>query len=93
MSDKYQGFIQSPIGKVLAKNLGLPSPMKLERYTAGAPLVDGTVLVGGRGRLVESLPGLLDTLGVSSTAIKPEPDSESGGKLKGLVFDATGLTS
>ena len=93
MSDKYQGFIQSPIGKVLAKNLGLPTPMKLERYTAGAPLVDGTVLVGGRGRLIESLPGLLDTLGVSSTAIKPEPDSESGGKLKGLVFDATGLTS
>ncbi|MEN8672601.1 3-oxoacyl-ACP reductase [Nocardioides sp.] len=93
MSDKYQGFIQSPIGKILAKNLGLPSPMKLERYTAGAPLVDGTVLVGGRGRLVESLPGLLDTLGVSSTAIKPEPDGERGGKLKGLVFDATGLTS
>lgn len=93
MSDKYQGFIQSPIGKVLAKNLGLPTPMKLERYTAGAPLVDGTVLVGGRGRLIESLPGLLDTLGVSSTATKPEPDSEGGGRIKGLVFDATGLTS
>jgi 3-oxoacyl-[acyl-carrier protein] reductase len=93
MSDKYQGFIQSPIGKVLAKNLGLPTPMKLERYTAGAPLVDGTVLVGGRGRLIESLPGLLDTLGVSSTATTPEPDSEGGGRIKGLVFDATGLTS
>ncbi|CAN5396187.1 3-oxoacyl-ACP reductase [soil metagenome] len=93
MSDKYQGFSQSPIGKVLVKNLGLPSPMKLERYTEGAPLVDGTVLVGGRGRLLESLPGLLDTLGIASTAIRPEPDAERGGKLKGLVFDATGLTS
>ncbi len=88
MSDKYQGFSQSPIGKVLVKNLGLPSPMRLERYYAGDPLVDGTVLVGGRGRLVESLPGLLDTLGISSTVAKPED-----GKLKGLVFDATGLTS
>ena len=88
MSDKYQGFTQSPIGKILVKNLGLPAPMKLERYTTGAPLVDGIVLVGGRGRLVESLPGLLDTLGISSTAIKPEE-----GKVKGLVFDATGLTS
>ena len=88
MSDKYQGFSQSPIGKVLVKNLGLPNPMKLERYSAGDPLVDGTVLVGGRGRLVESLPGLLDTLGISSTDAKPED-----GKLKGLVFDATGLTS
>ncbi len=88
MSDKYQGFSQSPIGKVLVKNLGLPSPMTLERYEAGAPLVDGTVLVGGRGRLVESLPGLLDTLGISSTEALPEE-----GKVKGLVFDATGLTS
>ena len=88
MSDKYQDFSRSPIGKFLVKNLGLPSPMKLERYTDGAPLVDGTVLVGGTGRLVESLPGLLDTLGISSTAVKPEE-----GKLKGLVFDATGLTS
>ncbi|MGA8845472.1 MAG: 3-oxoacyl-ACP reductase [Nocardioides sp.] len=88
MSDKYQGFSQSAIGKVLVKNLGLPNPMKLERYSPGAPLVDGTVLVGGRGRLVESLPGLLDALGISSTEAKPEE-----GKLKGLVFDATGLTS
>ncbi len=60
MSDRYQGFTSSPIGKLLVKNLGLPDPTQLERYTAGAPLVDGTVVVGGTGRLVESLPGLLD---------------------------------
>ncbi len=88
MSDKYQGFTQSPIGKILVKNLGLPAPMRLERYTEGAPLVDGTVLVGGRGRLAESLPGLLDNLGVASTVVKPDE-----GKVKGLVFDATALTS
>ena len=88
MSDKYQGFAASPIGKLLVKNLGLPNPMRLERYTAGAPLVDGTVLVGGRGRLAESLPGLLDTLGIASTAQLAE-----GAKAKGLVFDATSFTS
>ena len=88
MSDKYQGFTSSPIGKLLVKNLGLPNPMKLERYTAGAPLVDGTVLVGGTGRLVESLPGMLDDLGIASSAVKPEE-----GRIKGAVFDATGLTS
>ncbi len=88
MSDKYQGFVQSPVGKLLVKNLGLPNPTPLERYAEGAPLVDGTVLVGGRGRLAESLPGLLDLLGIAST------DTSSGdGSLKGLVFDATGLTS
>ena len=72
MSDKYQGFTQSPIGKILVKNLGLPAPVKLERYTDGAPLVDGTVLVGGRGRLVESRPRRRDALGNASVTVKPQ---------------------
>jgi len=86
MSDKYSSFTRTPIGKLLVKNLGLPAPMHLERWTEGSPLVRGTVLVGGRGRLVESLPGLLGELGVESTQVKPEE-----GRLKGLVLDATGL--
>ncbi|MCW2794336.1 MAG: fabG 10, partial [Nocardioides sp.] len=88
MSDKYQSFTASPIGKLLVKNLGLPNPMKLDRYVDGAPLVDGTVVVGGRGRLAESLPGLLDLLGIASTET-----AETGATYKGLVFDATGITS
>lgn len=88
MSDKYQSFTQSPLGKILVKNLGLPAPTPLERYTAGDPLVDGTVVVGGTGRLVESLPGLLDTVGIASTVV-----TEDDQLYKGLVFDATGLTS
>jgi 3-oxoacyl-[acyl-carrier protein] reductase len=88
MSDRYQGFTQSPLGRLLVKSLGLPAPTPLERYTEGAPLVDGTVLLGGRGRLAESLPGLLDTLGIASTEAV-----EDGARFKGLVFDATGLTS
>ncbi|WP_341241666.1 3-oxoacyl-ACP reductase [uncultured Nocardioides sp.] len=88
MSDKYQSFSQSPIGKLLVKNLGLPAPMPLERYTPGAPLVDGTIVTGGTGRLAESLAGLLDTLGIASTETPDETTS-----YKGLVFDATGLTS
>lgn len=88
MSDKYQGFVSTPIGKLLVKNLGLPNPVKLDRYTAGDPLVRGTVLVGGRGRLAESLPGLLDVLDIASVSAH-----EDGKRYKGLVFDATGLTS
>ena len=88
MSDKYQAFTQSTIGKLLVKNLGLPQPTKLERYTAGEPLVKGTVLVGGRGRLADELPGLLDVLGVATETARAD-----GQKYKGLVFDATGLTS
>ena len=86
MSDRYQGFTSSPIGKVLVKNLGLPNPTKLERYTDGAPLVDGTVVTGGSGRLAESLPGLLDVLGIASTTELAQDQS-----YKGLVFDATGI--
>ncbi|UMG92297.1 3-oxoacyl-ACP reductase [Nocardioides sp. TF02-7] len=88
MSDKYQGFVSTPIGRLLVKNLGLPDPARLERYAEGAPLVDGTVLVGGTGRLAESLPGLLDLLGIAATTTAGE-----GQRFKGLVFDATGLTS
>jgi 3-oxoacyl-[acyl-carrier protein] reductase len=90
MSDKYQSFTASPIGKLLVKNLGLPAPTRLDRYTAGDPLVTGTVAVGGRGRISESLPGLLETLDVAWA----EPGTNPGGATyKALVFDATGLTS
>ena len=54
----------------------------------GAPLVDGTVVVGGTGRLAESLPGVLDLLGIASTTTRPTRRQ----KYAGLVFDATGLT-
>lgn len=88
MSDKYQSFTQSAIGQLLVKNLGLPSPAKLERYAAGDPLVKGTVLVGGRGRLADELPGLLQQLDVTTASAQVE-----GERYKGLVFDATGLSS
>ncbi|WP_193604873.1 3-oxoacyl-ACP reductase [Nocardioides dongkuii] len=88
MSDRYQDFASSQIGKFLVKNLGLPSPMRLERYAAGSPLVDGTVAVGGRGRLAESLPGILEGLDIASTTA-----TDADATYKGLVFDATGLTS
>ena len=44
--------------------------------------------LGGVGRLAESLPGLLDTLGVASTTATGAGEE----RFKGLVFDATGLT-
>jgi 3-oxoacyl-[acyl-carrier protein] reductase len=87
MTDRYQGFVSSPLGKLLVKNLGLPNPIELDRYAAGSPLVDGTVVTGGEGRLAESLSGILATLGIDSVAT-----TDDGARYKGLVFDATGLT-
>lgn len=46
MTDQYQAFTQSPIGKFVVKNLGLPSPVVLERFESAQPVVKGAVLVG-----------------------------------------------
>ena len=87
MSDRYQGFVSTPIGKLLVKNLGLPDPTPLERWSDGSPLVDGLVVLGGEGRLAETLPTTLDGLGVASATTL-----EEGTRAKALVFDATGIT-
>ena len=46
MSDRYGDFVQSSIGKKVAKNLGLPQPVSLDRFESGQRLVRGSVLVG-----------------------------------------------
>src|SRR5688572_9790338 len=86
MSDRYQSFTASPIGKMFVKNLGLPNPTKLERWTEGAPVVDGTVVTGGNGRLGKSVTTALDSLGVASVSSAVEGD-----RYKALVFDASGI--
>src|SRR4051812_14920720 len=88
MTDRYQSFTTSPIGQLFVKNLGLPSPVKLDRYHPGAPLVEGTVVVGGSGRLADVVTATLDTLGIASTGAAAE-----GEKYKGIVFDATGIAT
>lgn len=86
MSDRYQAFTKSPIGRLLVKNLGLPDPTPLERWTAGSPLVRGTVVIGGAGRLRAVLPARLDALGISHTESLPDEQ-----RAKALIFDASGL--
>jgi 3-oxoacyl-[acyl-carrier protein] reductase len=88
MSDRYQALIHTPIGQLLAKNLGLPNPVTLERYREGDPLVTGAVGVGGGGRLEKAVITALDDLGVAAVQ---EPSADQ--RYKGLVFDATGLSS
>jgi 3-oxoacyl-[acyl-carrier protein] reductase len=86
MTDRYQDFVSSSLGRRLVTSLGLPNPVRLDRYVAGSPLVDGTVVVGGSGRLVDTVPAVLDRLGVTTT---DAPDE--GTRYRGLVFDASGL--
>ncbi len=88
MSDRYQSLVNTPVGQLLAKNLGLPKPIELERYEEGQPLVEGTVVVGGTGRLGATLTKSLDELSISFVT-----EAGEGQKHKGLIFDATGITS
>src|SRR5579875_1971809 len=46
MSDRYQQLVNTPIGKLIAGQVGLPSPPILERHRPGAPVISGTVLLG-----------------------------------------------
>ena len=46
MSDRYGDFVQSSSGRKVAKNLGLPMPVELDRFDSGQPSVRGSVLVG-----------------------------------------------
>ncbi|MGH1565626.1 3-oxoacyl-ACP reductase [Mumia sp. DW29H23] len=90
MSDRYQDLVHTTVGKFLVKNLGLPNPPRLERYRAGDPLVSGTVLVGAApgSTLGTAVPDAFSALGIASTDTLAE-----GEKIKGIVFDATGLAT
>jgi 3-oxoacyl-[acyl-carrier protein] reductase len=85
MSDRYSQLVNAPVVSTVAKQLGLPQPVSLDRYKEGAPVVTGPVLSGAApgGRLEKYLPGFLDS-------IKAERAGTEG-KAKALVFDATGI--
>lgn len=86
MSDRYSQLINTPVGKLVAKNVGLPQPVSLDRYQPGQPLVKGRVLLGGApgGRLHAAITRVLDEAHV---------DRSGGERYKALVFDATGIAT
>jgi 3-oxoacyl-[acyl-carrier protein] reductase len=61
MSDRYQQLVNTPIGKIVSKQIGLPSPVKLERYERGQPVISGPVLFGAApgGRLTGAIANVL----------------------------------
>jgi 3-oxoacyl-[acyl-carrier protein] reductase len=85
MSDRYSQLVNAPVVATVAKQLGLPQPVELDRHRAGAPVVSGPVLSGGApgGRLGKAISALLD-------GIKAERAGAEG-PAKALVFDATGI--
>jgi 3-oxoacyl-[acyl-carrier protein] reductase len=61
MADRYQQLINTPIGQLVSKQVGLPTPARLDRYKPGQPVISGPVLFGaaGGGRLAGSVAKVL----------------------------------
>jgi 3-oxoacyl-[acyl-carrier protein] reductase len=64
MTDRYQQLVNTPIGKLVTKQIGLPQPPRLERYEPGRPVISGPVLFGGPGgRLARAVTKILAGIG------------------------------
>jgi 3-oxoacyl-[acyl-carrier protein] reductase len=89
MADKYTQIVNTPIGKLLTKQVGLPAPVPLERHSPGAPVAAGPVLLGGApgGRLHDALSRVL----ADAHAEVAEPPADERAAHHALVFDATGI--
>jgi 3-oxoacyl-[acyl-carrier protein] reductase len=61
MSDRYAKLVNSRPGGLLARRIGLPRPVALERHRPGDPVIRGRVLLGGAegGRLLEAIVTVL----------------------------------
>src|SRR6478672_13629934 len=86
MADRYSQVVNAPLVGTIAKQLGLPQPVALDRYEEGRPVVGGPVLTGAapEGRLGKAIAAVLDS-------VKAERAGAEG-KAKALVFDATGIS-
>jgi 3-oxoacyl-[acyl-carrier protein] reductase len=107
MSDRYSQLVRLPIAGGVAKRVGLPQPVTLER---GSSSVSGRVLLGGAGRVAEAAARVLRDMGVdAATALDDpvrshaaaagldaavfNPEAPADRTFKALVFDATGISS
>ncbi|OCB14474.1 3-oxoacyl-ACP reductase [Mycolicibacterium porcinum] len=87
-SDLFSQVVNSGPGSFLAKQLGVPQPETLRRYRPGQPPLNGSLLIGGEGRVVEPLrAALADDYDVVSNNIGGRWADSFGG----VVLDATGI--
>ena len=63
--DRYQQLVNTPIGKIVSKQIGLPAPTPLERYERGQPVISGPVLLGAApgSSLVAAAARVLSAIG------------------------------
>ena len=104
MTDRYSQLVRLPVAGGVAKRIGLPQPVELER---GPGELSGRVLLGGAGRMAEAAARVLADIGAdAATALDDpvralaasagldaavfNPEAPADQRFKALVFDATG---
>jgi 3-oxoacyl-[acyl-carrier protein] reductase len=90
VSDRYQQLVNTPIGRIVTKQVGLPAPIRLERYEPGQPVISGPVLLGGSGRLKIAAASVLSEIGAEVVTDAPGSEDDT---FKALVFDASEIGS
>ncbi|HEY4278200.1 MAG TPA: 3-oxoacyl-ACP reductase [Conexibacter sp.] len=68
-ADRYTELINTPIGKLIQKQVGLPAPVPLKRFSPGDAPVDGRVLLSGApgGRLATTLAKIVAETGAEAS--------------------------
>ncbi|NUT53564.1 MAG: 3-oxoacyl-ACP reductase [Saccharothrix sp.] len=91
--DRYQSFARSGLGRFVVGKLGLPDPYPLRRHSPGTPPLDGPVLLGGGGRLLDPVGAVVKSMGldVRSGHDDTADDTADGVRHGALVFDASGI--
>jgi 3-oxoacyl-[acyl-carrier protein] reductase len=75
MSDRYAQLVNAPIASQIARRVGLPRPVALERHRSGDPVIRGRVLLGAApsGRLSGALAAVLAGAGAEVATSLSEP--------------------
>ena len=76
MNDRYSQLVNLPVAGDLAKRIGLPQPVALDRFRPGDPLIKGRVLLGGAGRVAQPAAEVLRDAGADSATALDDPVRE-----------------
>jgi 3-oxoacyl-[acyl-carrier protein] reductase len=89
MTDRYQQFARSGVGRLIVRRLGLPNPTPLRRYRLGEQALNGPALVGAaEGGRLDGLAAILKSAGIE---VLSQPAEGEAARHAALVFDATGI--
>jgi 3-oxoacyl-[acyl-carrier protein] reductase len=75
MSDRYAQLVNAPVASRIARRVGLPRPVPLERHRAGDPVIRGRVLLGAApgGRLAGPVAEVLTAAHAQAATALAEP--------------------